>query len=119
MAESDTRSDELKPCPFCGGAVEMHYTGSSDWEVVCKGDCQVETRFWISAPKFGYGAGETNEAVRRWNARAPVSEQGRSEFIRAFLFWYHRDGSVGGLSQVVEEHADELRPYESNQRYTP
>lgn len=62
------RTDALKPCPFCGGTVEMHYTGSSDWEVVC-GDCPVETRFWVSAKKHGYGEGESAEARRRWNTR--------------------------------------------------
>lgn len=45
-------------------------------------------------------------------ARYAVSEQQRSQFIPAFKFWYERDGSVGGLSQVVEEHADELKQYE-------
>lgn len=62
----------LKPCPFCGGQVEMHYTGSSDWEVVC-GTCPVETRFWVSAQKHGYGEGERMEAARRWNQRADQS----------------------------------------------
>ena len=65
-------NEQLKPCPFCGGEVHLSYTGASDWEVTCKGTCQVETRFWISARKFGYGKGETNEAVRRWNTRVSV-----------------------------------------------
>ena len=50
----------------------MHYTGSSDWEVTCKG-CPVETKFWISAKKHGYGEGENAEAVRRWNQRSAVN----------------------------------------------
>jgi hypothetical protein len=63
----------LKPCPFCGGEVEMHYTGSSDWEVVCRGGCEVETMFWVHAPTYGYGKGEQEEAIRRWNRRAEAN----------------------------------------------
>ena len=59
----------LKPCPFCGGEVTMQYTGSSDWEVDCK-TCPVETKFWVSAQKHGYGKGEADEAERRWNTRS-------------------------------------------------
>jgi len=64
---------QLRECPFCGGDVTMAYVGSSDWEVTCK-TCPVETKFWISAPKFGYGEGENAEAVRRWNTRQPEEE---------------------------------------------
>ena len=63
----------LKPCPFCGGEVTMAYTGSSDWEVTCNG-CPVETKFWVSAQKHGYGEGEHQEAIRRWNTRAKEQE---------------------------------------------
>lgn len=66
--------DGLKPCPFCGGEVRMQYTGSSDWEVSCR-TCPVETKFWVSAQKHGYGEGERLEAMRRWNTRCGEAEE--------------------------------------------
>lgn len=63
--------ENLKPCPFCGGEVTMAYSGSSDWDVTCRGSCPVTTHFWVSAKKHGYGEGENAEAVKRWNTRVP------------------------------------------------
>lgn len=73
--------EELKPCPFCGGAVTMQYTGSSDWEVECK-TCPVETKFWVSARKHGYGEGEHAEAIRRWNARTAPEAAEMAETLK-------------------------------------
>jgi len=105
------KAGELLPCPFCGGAVEMHYTGSSDWEVICKGECPLETRFWISAPKYGYGAGENAEAICRWNRRNPSPPAGRAEGLREAI---HRDAERyrelrrcdGPPSMGIKEHPE-------------
>jgi hypothetical protein len=62
-----TPAAELKPCPFCGAPVTMHYTGSSDWEFECSEDadkCGASVIFWVRAED------EPTEARRRWNARA-------------------------------------------------
>ena len=65
---------ELKPCPFCGGAVEMRQTRRPlpDWEDVDKGDfaficsrCRTVTQF--------YNARSPVEAV--WNRRAGDGEK--------------------------------------------
>jgi hypothetical protein len=71
---SEMKPVELKPCPFCGGQVEMHYTGSSDWDVVCS-TCPVETRFWVSGQKYGHGESEAAEARRRWNTRPALTDE--------------------------------------------
>lgn len=64
---------ELKPCPFCGGPVELENTINSRswWGVVCRntrnrgGTCAIQTR--PSASK--------EVAIERWNMRAPVADE--------------------------------------------
>jgi hypothetical protein len=57
-------SDDLKPCPFCGGEASKipdanHSTG---WEVGCySGKCDVEPHIW---------AVHLETAVTQWNTRA-------------------------------------------------
>lgn len=71
-------SDELKPCPFCGGSVRLeqtdptmdHIHGRRDWwGVVCRntenvgGSCAIQQR--PSASK--------EAAINRWNTRAALA----------------------------------------------
>lgn len=114
--------DKLKPCPFCGGEVEMVYVGSSDWQVTCKG-CPVETNFWVSGHQFGHGEGETKEACRRWNRRALTADAGmeraaeicrKSKMFDMFMrqnFWHahHVDLVWRYNGEDVREQADWLK----------
>ena len=90
----------LKPCPFCGGEVTMQYTGSSDWEVDCK-TCPVETKFWVSAQKHGYGKGEADEAERRWNTRSSEADQRDAERLKEAI----SDAAYEWEKYVTEDNA--------------
>lgn len=59
-------SDELKPCPFCGGAAHASlaaYASGATAHALCDG---------CGAAVLGYGRGERGlrDAVKRWNRRA-------------------------------------------------
>ena len=59
-------TEELLPCPFCGGTVDMYYEGSHDWVVYCeKQGCGISHNFYI--PHIG---DEHAVAVGKWNTRA-------------------------------------------------
>lgn len=66
----------MKPCPFCGGKVDLTYQGSSDWSIECE-TCPIQGGFWVDAHIFGYGEGETMEVVKRWNTRVDEKELAR------------------------------------------
>lgn len=77
-------TSELKPCPFCGGVVELKNTidGRSWWGVVCRntenvgGTCAVEMR----------ASSSKEAAVKRWNTRAPA-KVGGDDMEQAWLKW--------------------------------
>lgn len=63
MTNSEIKKDELKPCPFCGGAVELFEVCRPDgiWEIHCfNKDCHA-----------GYGMEDRNEVLKAWNTRTP------------------------------------------------
>jgi len=55
-------SEELKPCPFCGGEAE---TGFEDWHTGGHVKC---TKCGAIGPVW---SNDTQEAVDAWNARSP------------------------------------------------
>lgn len=61
-------SDELKPCPFCGGPALFKETGTrkyDDWLVYCtKCGCRCP---WEFSP-------DKESAMKVWNTRVPESE---------------------------------------------
>lgn len=61
---------ELKPCPFCGGAVIMMYEADgTPAGVFCK-KCGTYTRFLYITKVTGYTFGYTQEKiVEQWNRR--------------------------------------------------
>lgn len=42
---------------------------------------------------------------------AKVDSHAERAFIQAFNEWYSRDGSVGGLEQLTEDHDEVLKKY--------
>lgn len=71
--------DSLKPCPFCGAPVHMHYSGSSDWIAECSSPanvCGASVTFWVRAEN------EPEEAARRWNRRTVDEAKARKETTR-------------------------------------
>lgn len=68
-------SEELKPCPFCGSdKIHLIYQGSSDWTIECE-NCPLQASFWVHGAKYGYGDGEHQEVIKRWNTRvSPLAQ---------------------------------------------
>jgi len=119
-------SDELKPCPFCGGAVSLERTRDTRdeilgvrqwWGVVCRntenlgGSCAIEQR--PSASK--------EAAIERWNHRANAAASVVPEltadiaadrhFIAGVkLGWNFCDaGDEKGFQQCIEGRLAQIR----------
>lgn len=68
-------SDDLKPCPFCGGEVESKFSMSTRSKIWCP-ECAVEMRAVESHPVW-----HTDDFLRSaWNTRAAVTDE---QFARA------------------------------------
>lgn len=105
-------AEELKPCPFCGGAAHASlaaYASGATAHALCDG---------CGAAVLGYGCGERGlrDAVKRWNRRAERTS--RYVYDKEICAW--RCSECGGLEPVgdhvhycpdcgarIEEEADE------------
>ena len=67
---------DLKPCPFCGGAAELHYDYSSeigDWYVIdcLNNGCMISERGEWGGQKVSTGWRKSeSEATEAWNTRS-------------------------------------------------
>ena len=77
-------TNELKPCPFCGGEahfVETSADSDTEFHAQCK-SCGAEIGYWVP-----YTAGDelrliaTQDVVTRWNTRTDMS----ADLVRAAL----------------------------------
>jgi tRNA(Leu) C34 or U34 (ribose-2'-O)-methylase TrmL len=65
VQRESVRSTDWLGCPFCGGKVEHHYSGSSDWDIDCQTEgCKAQVTFWVR------GGDEPERARQLWNRRA-------------------------------------------------
>jgi Lar family restriction alleviation protein len=70
-------SEELKPCPFCGGEAKVQYEIGSNLHpsVVCT-TCLIRTPKSLSRDK--------NEVKNIWNTRQEMSEEEAKETLKTF-----------------------------------
>lgn len=60
-------SEELKPCPFCGGEASVDLYHADDWQVTCIGSYSCHG--WrVFEDNAGYDSPE--EAIKAWNTRS-------------------------------------------------
>lgn len=55
-------NEELKPCPFCGGTVEIKTNYKNQFYVLCK---KCEAVVWV-----GYNCRHKASVITAWNRRA-------------------------------------------------
>lgn len=61
-------SNDLKPCPFCGGEAELKCNtemGGTQYQVKCKQCPTTVGRFWFW---------KSEDAIEAWNARKPIDK---------------------------------------------
>ncbi|MCD8350069.1 MAG: Lar family restriction alleviation protein [Planctomycetaceae bacterium] len=58
-------SEELRPCPFCGGEADVEMVLNDYWNAYCV-DCGATTTDII----------DQNEAIAAWNRRTPEPPEG-------------------------------------------
>ena len=59
--------EELRPCPFCGGAAEISYGrfGGKDTSYVMCRKCAAQGEFFVVSPKYA----SNERAIEAWNRR--------------------------------------------------
>ena len=70
---------ELKPCPFCGGPVELESAPSTRSEVYGKRDwwgvvCRNTINLGGTCAIYQIPSASKEAAIERWNRRTPASE---------------------------------------------
>ena len=99
--------DSLKPCPFCGGAASLHprtcdkntpyNPADRAFPVARCGQCGAEA--------LGKDWGKPETAAEKWNARALLAEQARTEPVKAWAISYN--GVLQPTLYETEEDAAE------------
>lgn len=103
-----TKTDELKPCPFCGSA-DIHIApdevgSGGQWvgpvHVVCGGDCVA-----------GQTGDDKEAAVAAWNTRAALQSQDRED-----AEWMACESRRPWVTNSLKHHIEELRNAEKRSR---
>ena len=82
-------SEELKPCPFCGG--KAHFGENHDYHTICCNDC------W-----YNIGASENkNTVIKHWNTR-PIEDGLTEEIDRLRKTYANKAELVEALISVVD-----------------
>lgn len=88
-------SDELKPCPFCGGEASPHgyqHFGKPLTETFWKGDRPITKAYFCNCPSCGVsnicsgiGYETREEAIAAWNRRATPTALAASPEVAALI----------------------------------
>lgn len=106
--------DSLKPCPFCGGAASLHprtcdkntpyNPADRAFPIARCGQCGAEA--------VGKDWGRPETAAEKWNARALLAEQARTEPV-AWVYWHPSDTTYDGPDtlhkKAVSRFTDDTR----------
>lgn len=106
--------ESLKPCPFCGGAASLHprtcdkntpyNPADRAFPVARCGQCGAEA--------LGKDWGKPETAAEKWNARALLAEQARTEPV-AWVYWHPSDTTHDGPDtlhkKAVSRFTDDTR----------
>lgn len=80
-----TERGKLLPCPFCGGhaSVRAHFSSYGEsYSVKCENKCVVTCGHFV-APEIEWRVTLKNEAIAKWNTRAPILSAEELERLEA------------------------------------
>ena len=89
-------SEELKPCPHCGGEAAVYTEDNRLWAIRCMG--QYVPSCWTESGLYHSRA----EAIAAWNRRTPDWRE-LAQRLAAYIFdenrgvWHHHEGGVAVL----------------------
>ena len=79
---------ELKPCPFCGGEVEIQ-GGYENWRPTFYDPDSGGDPYFISCKcgcTFSIGSQDPEKFINAWNTRTPIADVVEVETIKAWLY---------------------------------
>lgn len=94
-------SDELKPCPLCGGEVRIHRRTDGQVDGIVCDECLLTLEAVDVYPEWH----TLDELVRRWNARAAVTDEQFSLAVHDGRAWQ----VVRECRNVGEETDDDFK----------
>ena len=104
-------SEELKPCPFCGGKVEIFQDDNEEYCVLCVNCNSLHRYCYDTWAEFKTEA----EAISSWNRRADIQ--------KTCIFTYHDDLHCWECSEcenAIFFASDSLNsPKDNDYRYCP